>query len=806
MSTSNRTRLGTTPTVVIALGDSGIRDARKIHEKAEAEGVADQLLVIWINSRSEFPENTAPGVKTFRLKKPDKQHIQRDQSARSYVSSEREIKETMGAKRWREIARYYIDTPENISRLEDFLRTRIERFITGFLQDNSINGPDGANIILTAGAGGGTGSGALPLVTAMADTVTDEMSTGGELSSVNFHLWGIVSVATVHNTKSRGPVPDVKPRYLSNSATLLSELRAMAGEGDPSFPLEIPLVAAEEGANIRRDSYTIDDNPFDGVYLIRYVQDEIDDVDAYRRQINHTAATVAFRWMRQDFENAAVENAADDLDDTFFEVRAITFQAPTDTLTKLFETEERLEAFDDELADLRAERERLTEGATQIGALQSLMDQGPLSGNEDGLDLGIDTSIEVELEADGGIPEPTRRTRNLALKTANSIDPSQASRDLIEDRIQTLQIQLADRFHEEVPAEALISVVGVRTVLTQLVETRDAHAFPEQVRDFVDSNIDALEEFNGAFDESAPAQVQYTEIVRPFLKNRLSSLRTEFNQTTPILDHSKRSQLSARIESVEQQLERLDRLHSEHSRLMETIEECQKLLQTKRERLVSKLTGLQERFEDLENRIDGLLEQQQAAQMRREQLRSELLTPSMGRMVTLPVIDPNRIDPALFDESPDLSTLIKEGIIDSEQAASAINTALRTEEGNAPLDDTLMTESGARSPVKGRPIVFGADETIELLWAEGEASDKVTDVVTSEFHFDHKRISERTDDALTILVEYGNLHFENFLHPVGAEQVAAGQMSLVGLDIDLAASVAYPELLGLEPQLDTTQE
>jgi hypothetical protein len=149
-TTEHRSRLDTTPTIIIAIGDSGIRDAQEIYRKAKQEGAEDQLLVIWINSRSEFPEHDADAIRPFRLKKPEKEHIEQDRSARTYVSVGRELQDVMGAKRWREIARYYIDSVDNITRLEGFLETQITRFMKGFLQDQSVKGPDGANIILTA--------------------------------------------------------------------------------------------------------------------------------------------------------------------------------------------------------------------------------------------------------------------------------------------------------------------------------------------------------------------------------------------------------------------------------------------------------------------------------------------------------------------------------------------------------------------------------------------------------------------------------------------------------------------------------
>ncbi|WP_435064132.1 tubulin-like doman-containing protein [Halobaculum sp. EA56] len=803
-TTTHKSRLDTTPTIVIAIGDSGIRDAREIYHKAKKEGVADQLLVIWINSRSEFPEHDADGIRTFRLEKPGTEHIERDREARAYVSAGREIRDIMGAKRWREVARYYLDTVENISRLEGFIETRITRFMKEFLQDQSIKGPDAANVILTAGAGGGTGSGGIPMISAMVDTITDELSADGALSSVNFHLWGIVSVATVDNTVSNGPVPDVKPRYLSNTAALLSELRAMAGQGDASYPLEIPLVSAQEGATIRRDSYTIEENPFDGVYLVRYVQNHDGDVEAYRRGVNRTAAAIAYRWMRQDLEQDDVENAADDLNSTFFEARAVTFEAPTDVINELFEERRRIESRETTLEQLTSTRDNYRDAAQQIQRLQSLANIDLNLDESEVATAQLDTEEGEPVEADGGNRTPPRQAHELALKTANSITPGQVSEELIEDRVETVQIQLTDKFHDAVPANELIAAVTLSAIVDTLAETREDHAFPEAVRDFVDSHIDALEQFNGAFDQTAPVRVLYSEIVRPFLKDRLSTLRSKLDATTPIVDYGERSTLKQKIANTEQTLERLDRLNAEHRRIVEALESTQERLVTARESLREVLETFHGDFQSVQTRIESTETKLRKARSRSERLRSELLNPSMGRSVTFPVVDPEQLDPSMFEGSPGLAKLVREGVIDQDRAAANLNTALRAEEGSAPLDDKLMTESGARSPARGRPIVFASDDAMDPLWANAAASDSVTATANSEFSLAPKRITHQSTDELTILVEYGDIHFENFLHPVGADAIRDGVSDLVGLDVDLRESVAYHELLGLEPQPDST--
>lgn len=789
-------QLQTTPTIVIALGDSGIRDAEEIYEKAKAEGVEDRLLVIWINSRSEFPDHAVDGIKTFRLEKPDKQHIRTDINTRPYVDNDRKIRDLMGAKRNRDVARYYVDSPENISTLERFLRTRIKRFLTEFTGDPSINGPDGANVILTAGAGGGTGSGAAPLIAAMVDTITNELSAQGPLSTVNFHQWAIVSVATVQNTVSNGPVPDIKSKYLANTAALLSELRAMANAGSANRDIEIPLVSTNEGANLRRDSYSIDDNPFSGVYLMEYIQNSDKDTDSYRAGINETAAAVAFRWMRQDLDGDAVENAEDDLNHTFYEVRAVTFNAPTDTINELFDKRKQLDRTTARIQSLKETRSGLNRALQQVNELQSLSDDDSAHVDDDWLsDLSSDGD---EVQADGGESPVARRARDLALKTATNLSPGQVSTELIGDRVETIQVQVAEEFHDAVPSESLLAVITQQAVVDHLAKRLESHSFPDEITAYVDDHADELEEFNEALDRSAPPLVQFTEVVRPYLKQRHQAKQAELDQTTILVDYSTRSDLKADIDEIERTLSELTQLASEFTRTQNTLEEMREQLERQRTELGDEMADLTSKLERIDASLSTARKQRDTIQSDRDDLRDQLMNPRMDRTVTLPVTDPNHIDPELFSDSPGLSQLWNQGVIDQTEAANHINSALRAEEGDAPLNDRLMTQAGSRSPAQGRPIVFADEDTMRDVWHSAEGDDKVTDMASSEYELDTKLISQQADDEFTILVEYGNIHFENFLHPIGVEAVQAGIHEVVGTEIDVEDSAAYPELLGLD--------
>ncbi|QAU11346.1 hypothetical protein EKH57_00180 (plasmid) [Halorubrum sp. BOL3-1] len=223
-------------------------------------------------------------------------------------------------------------------------------------------------------------------------------------------------------------------------------------------------------------------------------------------------------------------------------------------------------------------------------------------------------------------------------------------------------------------------------------------------------------------------------------------------------------------------------------------------LERQRAELGDEMADLASKLERIDASLSTARNQRDTIQSDRDDLRDQLINPRMDRTVTLPVTDPDHIDPELFSDSPSLSQLWNQGVIDQTEAANHINSALRAEEGDAPLNDRLMTQAGSRSPAQGRPIVFADEATMRDIWHGAEGDDNVTDMASSEYELDTKLISQQADDEFTILVEYGNIHFENFLHPIGMEAVRVGTHDVVGTDIDVDDSTAYPEVLRVDPE------
>lgn len=789
---TDRSRQDATPTLIVGLGDAGMRDSVQMLEKAKAENIAGAVEMVGINTRADFPD-VGDRFTRLQLSRPESQYIASDLRKRPYISEDQQVNQMAGSRRNPEVARYLADTPDNIVKVEQKFKTTIHSFIKPFVRNTDHN-VDAVNIIITLGAGGGSGNGLFPLVTGMIHRAIINFSeSDGPLSTVNFHVFPVFGVSTIRNTSSEGKIPDVEPKYLENTAGLLKQAATLAGRGPFDFPLEIPLISADE-ANIQHDSYKIERNPFEAIYTIAVVENGVADVERYRSFINRTAAAIFYRWAQQDSETRAVENAVDDLNNVFYEVRGAEFRAPTDRIEEYFETCDRIDR-------IREQRDEAEETVDRIGAaLEEIRSAIDAAHSESGVEIsgdqeGTDELIEISIQSDGGIVMPIDQIHEQAIETATGMDFAQATDETIDNRVDTMVAQHGDQLHESLSDTRIIGLIFYRAVFDRLADEMEGHGFPAAIRRFVDEHHEALAEYDPAFQESAPVDVLYCQVIKPFLQEQLDDLEAQYAETTLLLNRSKRVQLRSKISATERTLDRLGRLASEYARLTSTREAIQERIAEIRSEIEETVIKLRASRSETMERLERLEDRLSVKRNDRENLRDELMSATVGRSTTLPITDPDKLDRETIGEDPGLEDLLGD-VIDRERAISTIVNTLKTSNGS-PLTDRLETAGEIRNQLSDRPIVIAGESELDSLWLDAEANEQVTDVAAQEFDNEPELITHQEDDRMVILVEYGGLSLKNVPHPATKEEIENGPTEVAGIEVDTRNGIAYPSLVDI---------
>jgi len=782
VSDTGNQQLAEVPTVVLCHGDGAIEEGRELLRLAESLGIADRLCLIALNTRADA-YNTLPD--TFHrivLELPDERYHSRDLQARRYIDPDVGLREMVGARRNRPVGRYYVDNAENLANVEAKIQSIVRNFVERFTEDPDVTGPEVVNVFQMAAGGGGTGSGVLPLMIGMVDTITDELES---VVDVGFYQWTIATLATVENFHSDGRAPDINWRYLGNSLALLEELQALTGEADVQYPMEIPLVGAED-AGLQRDAYRLSHNPLEGVYLLRYEEDTAIDNDEYKRGIDRTVASTVLMWMRQDADGEGVENEIEKLDDTFMELRAATFQTPTEAMRDLLDAQDDAEMAQSKLNEQTARQTELTAAIEQLDAI--------LDAKEAFKTGNLDISTEV---VDDAVMEPVRKAFTRCWTVSGNVDVTSLHEQVVDEWLEELRSQREFSFHDLVDGERLFEMCFLAALETRVERAVDGHAFVQEIHTFVDSHEDAIVEFDATFDPDAEPEVQWSDSIEPLLSAQLEELRAELEgmSLTDRMDRSRVRKLKSEIASTEEKLSELQSLATERDQLVQTAEALSERREDCEADLTARRATLRQERSDVEDEIEVLDQRIESAEDRIDRYSSEALASSLGRFVTLPVTSDAQVTDDLVAEDPGITALVEQGIVDRGTVVDLFRKLLRGTDKDQLEDQLESRANGERSPPRGMPYMFCSEETRELLWHDAPTGPAPATVADNQFQGDPRTVISTDDRRATLLVVYRNLCPDDFDHGILRDSFEEGQAMLFGESVELASCYAYPELL-----------
>lgn len=774
------------PTVLVCAGEGGIEMGKEVRRLAAREGVADRVKTIAINTGSGKFTGLGSEVAKINLKTPDRRFHEHDKAVRHYLNPDLTIEGGLGSTRDRAIGRYHFDNPEYVTdKIESTLRTTITEFVERFENDPDVNGVDAVNVFQLVGAGGGTGSGITPLLTGCLDELLDELN---DEVHPGFEQWLITSLASEARSDS-----NVKWHYVGNSLALLDELRVLTGYDDISYPIRIPVYSANDGANDVPSTYEIDDNPFSGVFLLRYDQDKADD-DDYRAGATRTAARTVLDWMRKGERGAPdIENEVNDLDNTFYEIRGATFKTPAEYVEELLNANEELEAArkreaerTGELADLRA----------AIETLNVVLDARNVVGKE-----LVSPGTNAE-EGQRCAPSNIRTAFDRARQIAGNISPSNVRMEDVEAKRRDYSERLSQSFHDRLDDESVEQAVFMAAMLERAESALNDHRFNAVITEFVTANEDEITEFDPAFDPGTNPKEQYLQTVKPLLNERIDDFATEvdsFGLTDRISDRESYKRATQKLENTKATLRNMQGALSERDRLAKLVNDLESELE-------NLLADLEDEYEQLDARHAKVMsERTRASQERKaaaetvDRVLRKLQEGPLGRFVSIPVAGGAELTPDLLeaengDRTPGIAELIDDGIVDRSDVVDRIRQTLRDHEETV-IGPALETRGTERTHVRGSIRVFCTEQLAELVWEDSPNGTTPSSLADNEFPDGGSVVRSEDPHRIGLLAVYGGLDLDNFDHGALRESLSRGRPEWNGESVPLEDCYAYPEIL-----------
>jgi predicted nucleic acid-binding Zn-ribbon protein len=767
-----------TPTVLVCAGDAGIEMGKAVRSLAKQENVVERVQLIAINSGQGKFQGLDDDVETVGLRTPERRFHEHDEAQRHYLKPSHTSGGANGSIRQRPLGRYHFDNPERIGSYHDQLRRTIVEFVERFQNDPDIEGPEGVNVFQLVGAGGGTGSGIMPLVTGLLDNVLAELE---EDLHPGFEHWAACSLATTSDFNGGGEAPDIHWRYPANSLALLDELRAITGYDDIEYPIRIPLLASKDRANNRRSAYVIDENPFSGVFLFRFNQDEVED-GAYRDGIGRTTARLVLEWMRKGQDQfAGLENEADALTHTFFEVRGASFEFPTDSIKHLLAAKRRYRSAQKTLADLDAELNELSTSIQQLdGALRAakLVPDGEDDDDDELLDV-METAVER------------------ATQVAGNIDPKAARLDVIKEELDELQDRRTYSFHDRIDGDRVQRAIFMAAVLEETNSTLRTHRFDTLLNEFIEQNQETLEEFDASFDPTGDTKKQFLQTVEPMLETNIQQLSAKIDKMgliSRVTDRQTYVSVKQKLDEHRSRLRNLRRALEERDHLVQLANTIEDEYETTTATLADQRSSFAARKAETESERETTAQRAEAAADDVDRHKETIQDAPLGRFVTLPVAAGAELQADHFADDPGITSLIRDGILDREAAVSRLQDTL-TDHEDSVLGASLETRGKSRPPSQGRPVVFCTEETKDLLWTDAPAGNPPESIATDEFGKEPETVLCEDDHSVGLLAVYGGLSLENFDHQSLRDSLFQGRATLWGEPIDLKDCYAYPEIL-----------
>lgn len=707
------------PTVVIGLGQAGINVISTLHSIMPDDDEREWYCFIAIDSDGESLQNVPSDTTCFALS-IDEDFVQQDCQEYPYLARTLSIP-YRGTARQRPVGRYAVDN-RGVPGFDTTFRKLREEITAHVSRHNTSPGSATGyfNIFLVNSLGGGTGSGAYPLLLAMLNDLKENLIQNYQINIYMSGI-GIVPEVTFDVTAGHRDALSDAAAFLPNAYAALSDLEkltALTANSDESVSIPIYSQMYGSGQDDFPQEIRLDNPPFDDYWLAGVNESEIADssgdstgFESYRESVNMQIARsiqaigkCSTRRFppgvgKRQFGNRGNRAYTGGFEQTEIKVPHERIKAFVELRADHTTIRNRLkEEIPERLDDLRDKRERLEMFKQDLDSASFIEDSS------------IWTDIQSHIKQQLGSPTTIdKHTDPHEIETL--LDKVQETHDL-EGVITALDV-LGEKLHDSSGLSAAEeSRAETIQELWKKYDMEVKHEYNDSPPKSLDKQADAVRELIRTKVE------KYTGI----LESWDPTLFEEFQDAAPpVVDtlESDRERAEKELETLRNDLDQLDTAEADWNRV-------NKLQETINEYRTDIRYCIDDRITDVENEITELLDERDRCEAevnnltRRIESERERLAQSYvtERLAVLPII-PERLDQLDLDTTLDsLADYVDQGLIDREELRTGLNHRLescRAFESGLMDRDFAKTEDTQNFPDVNETWILFAEVNSDLL-------------------------------------------------------------------------------------------
>lgn len=804
----------THPTVVIGVGEAGSKmanhlfaDLRDTHESTE--DFLDDFKFIGIDTRSEdLNSTTAEYFERISLETPVDDWGRENPP---YITDDMQLERSGGATRQRGVSRFYIDNSKNF----DDLYTELKTGLRSFFDRNSRNAIP--NVWLLNSFGGGTGSGAFPLLAAMIVQIRDDLHE-------EFWFGGVGSLPRLDEIEAAGGAPPADPNLYANSYAAIRELSVLLGyefedaEGGPDVErfqysdqntdrdrIEIPIYSDPD--DFTKDKLVLDSCPFDFYGLMALREGKS---DSYNREMNKIVANTVLYFSEVD----GIEDFGRDLGTggkpILYSLVGSGVRVPVEKLDEYVRIVSDIETVRTNQTEvcrrlnrLRVNRDILNR-ITDTGADETLRERTPISTSL--LDPETGEKMADEPIEDPGIDigRLWERIPKIYRKTASHAEdfPLQEYNTAADDRLENMRRSVPELpNHAEFEAEKVADYFYYTHLENRYRDRKANHAFRERVeRQWDNRQTDIANKLTvnvTALEDADPLE-QWEEAIEPYLKKRIKALDNAIEEL-PIWKRSEKKDLEKKKSRAESELVDLRDASTRYQALDEALDVVEKEAENAETALDDVKEQIEDEIDDAANRRKKHAEELTQLGNRRDTIEEILREVKGDRYITIPFDDFSEVTSELLTEAENIVELANRKVIAKSDIIRETRSLLDE------CDEQLMD-------LKPNPVGANTRDFLGALTSpgnrgilEGQFDDEVRTVNSIENAFDKFDGRDFVDLAdsfsIRLAVLYSGIRLENTseygtIHRLYKSPERVTEQFAIDEDDDefITNKFAYPEL------------
>lgn len=760
------------PTMIIGVGEAGCRMASKTYDVIETEaeesgneGILDRFKFVGIDTKAdEVEQYTEDDFVTIALDPPH-QYWKEDRDEFPYLRDDMTLADVGGATRQRGISRYYFDNLQNYSDIYQRLRKLVDDFESEEGKEIDSDEVDAANIWIINSLGGGTGSGAFPMLAGMLDQITSN-------AQEDYFLCGAGSLPRLDSLDAESPPPNANITFYANAYAALRELSVLLDYdfddsfdlSTPEFPITIPIHAArKDGKLAGYGDITIDSPPFDFYGLIGFYEEEANESTDYKEDLNRVAAD-----MIRLFSETMEEDFPDDYTrgqqgkPTLYSVDSRGIEVPVDDVQSYVKALERIDEINTRIEEAKSELERYRDNRDYITQLKDI-DPGESVPDED--EEADDEDSEVLVD-----PGMVNTAREHAV---DFVPKDRFNRDLLDEKFDNVLSEtgtVSDRYEFE--TEDVVAYLYYKELERSLQSVQQDHRFVVLLEETIDRYSSKFDLYLGSsaiemlHDAKADPLEKWEDGLEEFLEAAIEDQQEKYENTSR-LKVIERREIKERIETLQERRSELTDEYIEYNNLDEAHSTARGRKQEARTTLDDVSAEVQDNINELRDTLDSLRTERGQRQNVQEVRREKLESYERERYVSIPFQDFENADIEFLSELSDINDLLEKGIITRRKLARAFEYQINHLE--EPLQD-LETYNVQVNPYRylGVLISESNENLIQGRLDDIDGIDNVSSMLTNESEERERAIVEdpfgvrltraHADIALENTSEFGKIH------------------------------------------------